>query len=78
MSLFGPINVFAQLNLPESVRLAIVKLAVDSGRTAAALEAILAKINEPDAEVPPELHEAIEETAAAAEEVKQAQAQQGA
>ena len=46
MALFN-VSVFAQLMLPESVRLAIVKLAVDSGRTAAALEAIVAKIDEP-------------------------------
>jgi hypothetical protein len=44
---------------------------------AASLAAIVAKINEPDVEVPPALHEVIEETAASADQVKAAQEQQG-
>ena len=51
MALFT-VSVFSQLTLPESVRLAIVRLAVDQGRIAGALEALVAKINEPDSEDP--------------------------
>jgi len=79
MSLLGPVYVYSQLTLPESVRLAIVKLAVDSGRTAAALEAIVAKLNEPDGPPTPvdtELHEAIVEQTGAADALQTAAEQQ--
>ena len=46
MALFT-VSVFSQLTLPESVRLAIVRLAVDQGRIAGALEALVAKILNP-------------------------------
>ena len=75
MALFN-ISVQSWLNLPESVRMAIVKTAVDTGRIAAALEAIVAKIDEAN-EVPTALHDVIEETAASADQVKAAQEQQG-
>ena len=75
MALFN-ISVQSWLNLPESVRLAIVKTAVDTGRIAAALETLVAKIDEAN-EVPAALHDVIEETAASAEQVKAAQEQQG-
>jgi len=42
------ISVQSWLNLPESVRLAIVKMAVDTGRVAAALETLVAKVDEPE------------------------------
>jgi len=70
------ISVQSWLNLPESVRLAIVKTAVDTGRIASALETLVAKIDEAN-EVPAALHDVIEETAASAEQVKAAQEQQG-
>lgn len=70
MALFN-VSVLAHLTLPESVRRAIVQAAVDQGRIAAALEAIVAKMNEPD--VPPALHEEITEAAAEAEALRQAQ-----
>lgn len=82
MALFN-VSVLATLSLPEWLRRAFPKFGSDlarladaSERQAATLEAILLKINEPDA-VPPALHDAIEETAASAEQVQQAQEQQG-
>jgi len=50
------ISVQSWLNLPESVRLAIVKTAVDTGRIASALETLVAKIDEAN-EVPAALHD---------------------
>jgi len=70
------ISVQSWLNLPKSVRLAIVKTAVDTGRIASALETLVAKIDEAN-EVPAALHDVIEETAASADQVKAAQEQQG-
>ena len=77
MALFN-VSVLAHLQLPESVRRAIVQSAAAQERTAAALEAIVAKMNEPDTEVPPALSAEIKEAAAAAAAVEQAQEQQGA
>jgi len=47
------ISVQSWLNLPESVRLAIVKTAVDTGRIATALETLVAKVDEPDPDQQP-------------------------
>ena len=52
MALFN-ISVQSWLNLPESVRLAIVKTAVDTGRIATALETLVAKVDEPDPDQQP-------------------------
>jgi hypothetical protein len=70
------VSVLAHLQLPESVRRAIVQSAVSQERIAVALEAIVAKMNEPDPEVDPVLHEEITDAAAEAEALRQAQAPQ--
>ncbi|HJQ66355.1 MAG TPA: hypothetical protein VJ816_08260 [Gemmatimonadales bacterium] len=72
MALFN-ISVLAHLNLPESVRRALVQGAADQGRIATALEAIVTKINEAASEVPPELSAEIAEAAKDAEALKQEQ-----
>jgi hypothetical protein len=72
------ITVYSILQRSQEERRWMRQQAEATVRVADALEAMLAKLNEPDPEVPPALSAEIKEAVAEAEELKQAQESPGA